>query len=159
MLEEQGDHILFVDDMGRTRMARKSGTVRGMRMSMDQYIDFAVKDRQSFLDMRRATRDPGERYPKDWDAFVEQAKRIELPLMGPCNAFGFYSMLRNWIGTERLSYMFYDDPSLIHECLDFLSDYIVKVLARAVAAAAITLPSSTKTWRARADRLSGQHFP
>jgi hypothetical protein len=39
--------------------------------------------------------------------------------------FGFYSMLRTWIGTEPLSCMFYDEPALIHECLEFLEDHTV----------------------------------
>ena len=46
--------------------------------------------------------------------------------------FDFYSMLRTWIGTERLSYLFYDDPALIKECLEFLCDYILRLYARAV---------------------------
>jgi uroporphyrinogen decarboxylase len=33
-------------------------------------------------------------------------------------------MLRNWIGTENLSYLFYDDPDLVRECLEFLTDFI-----------------------------------
>jgi hypothetical protein len=133
VLEEKDDHILFTDTMGRTRMARKSGTVGGTRMSMDHYIDFPIKTRKDFLALRkRYEGNPDERYSKDWDAYVERVNGSDAPVVGPCTMFGYYSMLRNWIGTERLSYMFYDDPSLIHECLDFLSDYILKVYARVV---------------------------
>ena len=44
VLEETEEHLLFVDGFGRTRRARKSGTVLGTRLSMDTYLDFPVKD-------------------------------------------------------------------------------------------------------------------
>ena len=135
-VSEDDEHLTFVDGMGRTRMARKSGTVRGTRMSMDTYISFAVKDRASFLDMRRRYEGPvEERYPKNYEAEVRRVLQVDKPvtLLDPLSGtFGYYSMLRNWFGTEPLSYMFYDDPALIHECLEVLSEFILKLLARAV---------------------------
>lgn len=136
VLEEDGDHIVHIDGLGRTRIARKSGTVRGTRLSMDQYVGFAVKDRRSFNELRcRYEGDPDERYPADWDSIVERLRVSEKPvtLLDPLSGtFGFYSMLRNWIGTEPLSYLFYDDPGLIHDCLDLLSDFILRLLPRAL---------------------------
>jgi uroporphyrinogen decarboxylase len=41
-------------------------------------------------------------------------------------------MLRNWMGTEALSYLFYDDPALIDECLDCLSEFIIRLLTTAL---------------------------
>jgi len=131
VLEENEEHIVFLDSLGRTRKGLK---VNGKYTSvcMDHYIDFAVKDRKGFLAMRtRYEGDPAERYPKNWDIFVARVARTDDPVIGPCNMFGFYSMLRNWMGTENLSYLFYDNPALIHECLEFLTDHIIKVLARA----------------------------
>ena len=134
VLEETPEWLIFVDSVGRTRQGLK---VDGKYTSicMDHYIDFAVKDRKSFLDMRRRFEgNPDARYPQDWNAFVERMKRTEKPL--GLNAiygdFGFYSMLRTWIGTERLSYLFYDDPTLVKDCLEFFGDYIVRLYARAV---------------------------
>ena len=28
-------------------------------------------------------------------------------------SFGLYSQLRSWVGTEDISYLFYDDPALV----------------------------------------------
>jgi uroporphyrinogen decarboxylase len=135
-LEEGDDHLLFVDGFGRTRRARKSGTVGGTRMSMDTYLDFPVKDLASFREYRFRYEGPvEERYPPDWEAVKRglQASELPLTLMNPLGGtFGYYSMLRNWIGTENLSYLWYDDPTLIHECLEFLTDFILRVLERAV---------------------------
>jgi len=135
-IEETEDSILFIDSMGRTRKARKSGTVGGQRMCMDQYIDFAVNDRQSFADLKKRYEGPAEeRYPDGWDDVLKGAKETDKPLtlLDPLSGtFGYYSMLRNWMGTERLSYMFFDDPGLVHECLDLLSEFAIRLLTKAV---------------------------
>jgi hypothetical protein len=136
-LEENDEWLVFTDCLGRTRKGLK---VDGKYTSicMDHYIDFAVKDRKSFLDMRRRYEgDPAERYPKDWNAIVTRLRSTDRPvtLLDPlAGTFGYYSMLRNWFGTEPLSYQFYDDPALIHECLEFLTDFAIRLLTPAVKA-------------------------
>ena len=136
VLEETEEHGLFVDGFGRTRRARKSGTVAGTRLSMDTYLDFPVKDLASFRDYKFRYEGPvAERYPADWEATKAQllASDCPLTLMNPLGGtFGYYSMLRNWMGTENLSVLFYDDPALIHECLDFLTDFALRLLERAL---------------------------
>ena len=136
-LEETDEYLLFVDGMGRTRRALKTGTVAGTRMSMDTYIDFPVKDRASFVELSKGydRRYDADRYPENWDEVTAMAARTDRPLtlLNPLGGtFGYYSMLRNWMGTEGLSYMFYDDPSLVHDCLEFLTDFIIRLLAKAV---------------------------
>lgn len=136
VLEETDEHVLFTDGFGRTRRARKSGTVGGTRLSMDTYIGFPVTDLPSFREYRFRYEGPvGERYPADWEGEKRRLSASECPLtlMNPlAGTFGYYSMLRNWIGTENLSYLWYDDPALIHECLEFLTDFALGVLQRAL---------------------------
>jgi len=138
MLKEDEHEELFIDGWGRTRRALKDGTVRGTRLSMDQYLAFAVHDRRSFEDMRqRYAGDVSLRHPAQWDAIVARLKASDKPvtLLNPlAGTFGYYSMLRNWIGTEPLSYLFYDDPGLVHDCLDCLTDFARRLLDRAVRA-------------------------
>ncbi len=134
VLKETPEYLFFTDSYGRTRQGLK---VNGQYTSvcMDHYVDFAVKDRNSFLEMRRRYEgNPDARYPQDWPAVVERTRQTKKPLgLNQIHGdFGFYSMLRTWIGTERLSYLFYDDPSLVKECLEFLCDYILRLYARAV---------------------------
>jgi uroporphyrinogen decarboxylase len=134
VLSETPEDLVFRDTMGRVRHGLK---VDGKYTSicMDHYLEFPVKDRASFLEMRRRYEGPVEaRYPQDWPAFVERSRGLDKPL-GINNIygdFGFYSMLRTWIGTEPLSYLFYDDPALVHECLQFLEDHILRLYARAL---------------------------
>ena len=135
-IEETDEHLLFTDGMGRTRRALKRGTVGGTRMSMDTYIDFPVKDRKTFAEFRKRYESSSEgRYPDDWEEAKKTAAETERPLtlMNPLSGtFGYYSMLRNWMGTEGVSYLLYDDPALVEECLEFLTEYALKLLEKAV---------------------------
>jgi hypothetical protein len=126
----------FTDSFGRTRLGLKEGSVGEARMSMDSYIDFPVKSREDFVEMRRRYEgDVVDRYPDDWNEvrgrLIYSTRPVSLlnPLSG---TFGFYSMLRNWFGTEKLSYLWYDDPVLAGECLEFLGDYAIRVFEKAV---------------------------
>jgi hypothetical protein len=129
--------VVFSDAFGRVRRALKEGTVGGTRMSMDQYLRFPVTDRQSFCDYKAGyTGDISVRYPKNWEELKVKAQESTNPLtlLDPMQGtFGFYSMLRNWMGTEGVSYLIYDDPSLVEECIDFLCDYIIRLLGKALA--------------------------
>jgi len=133
-LEENEKTVLFVDNFGRTRRALKTGTVGGTRMSMDTYMDFPVKDRSSWNAYRFRYEGPAaKRYPADWETLTAKARESTFPLM--CSyPFGYYSMLRDWIGTEALSYLWYDDPALVHDMLEFLTDYAIRVMTPAVKA-------------------------
>jgi len=133
-IEETERYIVFRDSIGRLRKAMKEGTVRGTRPSMDQYLDFPVKDKKSFEDLKKGY-DPYSpvRYPMWWDELAKLWRDRDYPLCLFVNGqIGFYWTLREWVGTENLSYMFYDDPSLVHEMLDFIADFITDVSTRAL---------------------------
>jgi len=136
VIEEDAETVLFLDEMGRTRRAFKPGTVGGTRMSMDTYLDFAVKDFPTWEAFKPRYQGPvAERYPADWAAVKETARTTHRPLtlLNPlAGTFGYYSMLRNWMGTENLSYLLYDNTPLIEECLEFLTEFAIRVLTPAV---------------------------
>jgi uroporphyrinogen-III decarboxylase len=43
-----------------------------------------------------------------------------------CAANGFYWRAREWMGTEALSLAWYDQPSLMHEMMEFYADFIIE---------------------------------
>jgi len=134
VIEEDERTITYKDGNGIIRKALKEGTVRGTRPSMDQYIDFPVKIWKDLKQMEKQY-DPYsvDRYPKDWDDRIKQWKKRDCPLCLLRNAtFGFYSILRTWMGTENLSFAFYDKPNMIHEAMDFLADFFIAVTEKAV---------------------------
>jgi len=134
-IEENDRYIIFRDNLGRIRRALKEGTARGTRASMDTYLDFFVKDRDSFLEMKRHF-DPREptRYPKNWDELKQKWKKRDYPLYltENCGFGGFYWNLRDLMGTERLSIALYRTPRLIHEILDFMADFFIEVTQKAL---------------------------
>ena len=76
MVSEDERYITFIDGMGRTRVALKSGTVRGMRMSMDNYVDFPVKSRADWEVVRkRYEANPEKRIPDNWSEELARLKR------------------------------------------------------------------------------------
>ncbi|MFA6110393.1 MAG: uroporphyrinogen decarboxylase family protein [Candidatus Latescibacterota bacterium] len=136
VLAEDEETVLFRDGFGRTRRAYKPGTAGGTRLSMDTYLDFAVKDQTSWEAFKPRYQGPvAERYPADWEAVKQMALTTDLPLtlLNPLGGtFGYYSMLRNWMGTEGLSYLLYDDRALVEGCLEFLTEFALRVMAPAV---------------------------
>ncbi|MEM3046307.1 MAG: uroporphyrinogen decarboxylase family protein [Candidatus Bathyarchaeia archaeon] len=135
VLEETDRYLLYYDEDGILRKALKEGTVRGTRPSMDTYLDFPVKNREDFVELRKRydPRDP-RRYPEDWPAVVaEYGPHRKVPLcLVPNGTVGFYSLPRRWMGTVGLSKAFFAQPSLVHEMMDFIADFIIEATHKAV---------------------------
>lgn len=134
VLEETERYILARHRSGIVTKALKEGTVRGTRMSMDAYVAFPVTDRASWQELRRRY-DPraAVRYPFWWDeqARLWAGRDYPLCLLGNC-AFGLYSQLRSWVGTEGISYLFYDDPGLVEEMIEFNTEFLLTLIEPAL---------------------------
>jgi uroporphyrinogen decarboxylase len=128
VIENDERIVVFRDGGGVVRRSLKDGT------SMDQYMEFPVKDRSGFLEMKKRY-DPRSptRYPSYWEDWVRcyQGRDYPLALTG-IGGFGFYSMLRRWMGTENACTIFYDDPTLAEEMLDFLVEFFTEVVSKAL---------------------------
>jgi uroporphyrinogen decarboxylase len=120
---------------GRVTRALKEGTLNGVRTCMDQYLDAPVHNRADFDALRfRYCADTPERYPADWAQRAERWKTREHPLnlCGTGAHLGLYMQLRSWMGTEQLCFALYDQPSLVHEMLEFFTDFLLSLLERAL---------------------------
>ena len=129
ILESTPEYEIFRDSKGIIRRALIEGTVNGGRMSMDQYLSFPIETADDWPDIkRRLVAGIGERYPDDLDAQVErwQARDYPLVLGENCAANGFYWRAREFMGTEALSYAWYDLPALMHEMMAFYADFIIE---------------------------------
>jgi uroporphyrinogen decarboxylase len=101
---------------------------------MDQYLRFAVETPEDFeaLKKRYDPTDPA-RYPQDYPAIVERLKTRDHPVCLCVNcAMGVYSNCRVWMGTENLSLAFYDQPKLVHAMMEFIADFTIAALERAL---------------------------
>ena len=132
-IEETDRYIVYRHTDGIVTRALKEGTVRGTRPSMDQYLSFPVKDRQSFAEIKkRYDHTSPVRYPLWWDEMARYWRDRDYPLCLLTNgAIGLYAQLRRWVGTEGISYLFYDDPALVEEMVEFTVEFILKVTEKA----------------------------
>jgi len=134
VLAEDERYITARHSNGIVTKALKEGTVRGTRMTMDTYIDFPVKDRATWEQLKRLY-DPHSptRYPFWWDEQVKTWQDRDYPvcLLGN-GTFGLYSRLRSWVGTENLCYLFYDDPVLVEEMIEFNTDFFLELVEPAL---------------------------
>jgi len=134
VLEETEEYLVARHGNGIVTRALKPGTVRGTRMCMDTYLSFPVTDRRSWNDVKRRY-DPRApvRYPFWWDEQVRLWRERDYPVVLLGNAsFGLYSQLRSWVGTEGISYMFYDDPALVEEMVEFAADFLLELVEPAL---------------------------
>ncbi|GBC94894.1 hypothetical protein HRbin16_00679 [bacterium HR16] len=129
LIEETDKYEIYRDSLGIVRKALKEGAIGGARMCMDQYLAFPVSKPEDFAEVkRRLIAAIPERYPADLDARIERWQRRNCPLIlgENCAANGFYWRAREFMGTEALSYAWYDYPDLMHEMMEFFCDFIIE---------------------------------
>ena len=99
--------------------------------SMSQWLEFPIKDKKSWEKFKeRLNPHSPARYPLNWENLKGMWRDRDYPLFltGP----SFYGWIRNWVGMENLALMFYDNPSLIHEMMNYLAYFYIEVVRKAV---------------------------
>lgn len=94
---------------------------------MPQWLDYPIKTREDWLRLRKRL-DPGtaERYPASWEQERAGWEARDCPLgLAPGSFFGH--TLQRWVGTEGLCLMFYDNPALVEEMLEYLEWFFVEL--------------------------------
>jgi len=125
VLEETETYIVRTTLDGQTVREYKRN------MNMPQYLDHPLKNRDDWEQKIRPRLNPysPERYPPEWDQFVASAKNTDCPLI--IWAASFWGRLNIWAGLENLSYLFYDDPMLMHEINEYLAWFVIESLHKA----------------------------
>jgi len=129
VLEEDETTKLIRDSNGILRRTLMIGAVGGASMSMDEYIDFPVKEPADFKELKkRLVSSSPKRVPVDIETRKEAWKHRDYPLVlgRNCAANGFYWRAREWMGTENLSFAWYDEPDMMHEMMEFFADFIIE---------------------------------
>jgi hypothetical protein len=127
VLEDHGDYIIRRDCFGATIKDFKDHT------TMPQWLDYLVKTPRDLeaLTERLEWNGGRGRVPADWDA---QVHKIKASGLGAVAAGGsYYGILRNLMGMERLSLMYYDAPEVIKRYSDTYFNIIMRTLERAFA--------------------------
>lgn len=129
VIEQTDRYEVIRNSRGIVSKALRDGSVGGGRMSMDQYLSFPVENADDFRELKkRYIAGIEDRYPRDWkkNLLSEWKNRDHVLVLGHnCSACGFYWRAREWMGTENLSYAWYDQPDLMHEMMEFYADFTI----------------------------------
>jgi hypothetical protein len=115
ILEDRGEHELVQDAFGRHVLCFK-GRRSGF---MPEYVDHPVKDMKTWEALCKWRMDPTspERFAKLDDAMAKARSAAAEGKMITQGMVGGYMYLRSLIGPGDLLYKFYDEPALIHDCM------------------------------------------
>ncbi len=130
VIEVTDRYEVIRNGLGIVTKALREGTVNGGRMSMDQYLSFPVTDLASFRELKkRYIASDISRHPQGWreNDLPRWKNRDHVLVLGEnCQTLGFYWRAREWMGTEGISYAFYEDPELVHEMMEFIADFTIE---------------------------------
>lgn len=115
ILEDRGEYELVRDFAGRSVLffkGRRSGF-------MPEYVDHPVKDWKTWEEQVKWRLDPQtpsrkETIQPQLQAAIAGAAKGHVVVQ---RVVGGYMYLRSLMGPEQLLYMFYDEPELIHDCM------------------------------------------
>jgi len=118
--------ILWEDEENVKRQ-EPDGTIVLVRKdsgSLPHPLEWPVKDRTSWekLKAERLKIDISGRLPENWEQQVAEYRERDWPLVIGGPFLGVFSSLRTLLGFERLMYTFFDDPQLIRDILDHLTN-------------------------------------
>ena len=118
-IEEKETTRIVRDEMGILQETRKSGS------SIPRFIDYPVKDRESWEKLKNERLDPDDpkRFPDNWDQLANEYNSGMHAIQIGVYPYGLFGTLRDMMGVETLLVSFYDDPELIHEIMDYMTSF------------------------------------
>ncbi|NQU10066.1 hypothetical protein HQ590_04705 [bacterium] len=100
--------------------------------SMPEFIRYSVRDRASWEFWRDRMTPRAKMPPEEMEARCRALDGRTEALFVPC--YGGYGPVRSLMGPEALSYAFYDDPELVHDMVDwftqFAKEYVFPLIER-----------------------------
>lgn len=127
VLEQTEDYKIWIDHLGATRKDFLNDATPGFVTR--SWLRFPVASRADFLEVKaRYNAHEPARYPEDWESAAQALNRKDAVthLVIP---YLFWTV-RDWMGFENLCMAFYDEPALVDEMFEFLTDFCIETLKR-----------------------------
>lgn len=144
MLPRYEERVISEDDMSIVKVSDRGVVMRTFKsldtMSMPEHIEYPIKTRADWEKLKKRF-DPSDpaRFPADWDKSCEHWQKTGpvLIFQGPRSPslFGF---VRELLGPERIFYAFYDEPEMVHDIMEFNTQFIIDLLPRILDEAQLT---------------------
>lgn len=124
VLEDTPEYQVISDEDANTYRIRKADPLG----SMPQWLRYPVRNRDDWEQVVKPRLDAAapERLPPpdELDAWVAAMRHRDTPLSIHCGSL--YGWPRCLMGVEGLSLAFYDDPALVHEICEHITEYIIR---------------------------------
>ena len=126
--EEDEDTITFRNEAGQVIKTYKDGS------SMPYFVSYPVKNKKDFNKIiERFNSNSADRFPENYSELLEEYRNRTYPLQLWGGSYsGFFSILREMLGLENTLYLFFDDPMLVNEILEFFTDHYIKLYSKIV---------------------------
>ena len=123
IVEDKGNTIIKCDFRGILLEDRKDGG------SIPRFIEYPVKNTEDWekLKNERLNPDDPDRFPKNWAELVKTYNEGDQVVQIGSYPYGLFGTLRDMMGVEELLVSFYDQPELIHNMMDYLTDFWIKI--------------------------------
>ncbi|MCL4535589.1 MAG: hypothetical protein M1370_10580 [Bacteroidetes bacterium] len=122
VLEDHGEWQVWRDERGVVKRDRKD------KGSLPDFVSWPVTDRESWERLKAERLRPTleGRLPDDWPQLLEAYRKRTAPLaIG--GSTGFYGTPRYLLGDHRILTMYYDDPELMRDMVNYLADFWVAI--------------------------------
>lgn len=117
VLEDRDTHVIIRDADGAIceQLKPEHGA------SIPRYLCYMIEGRRDWERLRDERLDPHDpaRLPADLGALGRRMLEAGYPIVVECGSL--FGWIRNWMGIERLSILLYDDPALIEEIVEHLT--------------------------------------
>ena len=122
VLKENNKTLIVRTIWGATKEIYKDGS------SVPRFSSFPLSDRNSFKELKEKfdPDDPG-RFPKNWKELCRKYSKRDFPIVLGGHPYGLFGTLRYLMGFENFMVSFYDDPKLIYNIFEFLSDFWIEM--------------------------------
>lgn len=127
VISEDERHRVLINGAGVQCMVMKDGS-----STIPKYLRFPLESRKDWERefLPRLAPAPERRYPGDWEAHVQRYATRDYPVgLSVGSIFGW---IRDWMGFENATMLFYDDPVLMREMMQTLTDLTCQTIEQAL---------------------------
>lgn len=128
IIEEEEETVTVRASNGVIERRRKDGG------SVPHALSWPVRNRDDWeqLKAERFQIRIEERLPANWNELVREYKNRDYPLSIASGTCGFFGAPRTLMGDVNLFYAYYDQPDMLHDMLDFLTDFWIEIYGKAL---------------------------
>lgn len=119
VIEDRTNTKIVRDSFGIVQEIRKQGS------SIPRYIDYPVKNFDDWNKLKRERLNPNDpgRFPENWKELIREYNEGDKIVQLGLYPYGLFGTLRDMMGVEELLVSFYEQPELIKDMMDYLTDF------------------------------------